>query len=383
MRITNEGSSYVHNFTLTREVATATRHVATFCGFEPASEVDAGGVIGRIYNATASGARQLHDYNSNAARCRLRRVAQFPCECPSSRSATAARSCRTLSLARNVALDPEAIGRTYALARSLRDLTDLDFITRRSVADGRLSEYRTIVLAESPVLEPKTALVLEAWVRAGGTLIATTSTSKILGGRLYDNGPWRTRLFTAGDSPADPVRPTLAGPSPSHWVLKVGGQNDQSWITGAWNGPEVGHEWREIPGATMRWTGARCVVLIPMQPGFGSTVRLSLSAPTPALGRDGIRVPPGLTNSDSDHPPGPARCRLPASSAASASGIGGPARVHRRTVGGHRRSKSAIGMSESWASRSGKSRSTATVLNTTRRPRRCSATRPSPPPSSR
>ncbi len=65
VRITNEGSDYAANFTLTREVATATRLYHTFCGFEPASAVNAGGVVARIYNATASGARQLHEYAPN------------------------------------------------------------------------------------------------------------------------------------------------------------------------------------------------------------------------------------------------------------------------------------------------------------------------------
>ncbi len=65
IRITNEGSDYANNFTLTREVATATRAYGTFCGFEPASGVDATGNVARIHNAAASGARQLHVYTDN------------------------------------------------------------------------------------------------------------------------------------------------------------------------------------------------------------------------------------------------------------------------------------------------------------------------------
>jgi len=187
-----------HNlFTLTREVATATRHVGTFCGFEPASDVGAGGVIGRIYNATASGARQLHDYTPNT-------LGDDPAALRNFRANVALLVPRrpridvALYLSRETwALDPAAIDRSYAVARALRDVTDLDFITRRSVVDGRLSAYRTIVLAESPVLEPKAALALEVWVRGGGTLIATTRAGDVLGGRPHDRRHGRS-LGAAG-----------------------------------------------------------------------------------------------------------------------------------------------------------------------------------------
>ncbi len=304
VRITNEGSSYVHNFTITREVATATRHLGTFCGFEPASAVDAGGVIGRIYNATASGARQLHDYTPNTLGDDSAALRSFRANA----ALLVPRRPRidvALYLSRETwALDPGAIDRSYALARTLRDVTDLDFITRRSVLDGRLSAYRTIVLAESPVLESKSAEALEAWVRGGGMLIATTRAGDVLGGRLYDNSAWRTRMFAAGESPLEPVRPTLAGAAPAHWILKVGSETDQGWLTGAWNGREVGHEWRDIQGATMRWSGARCGVLIPVRPGVGHTVRLSLSAPAAALGRNGIGVRLDARTSDPITRPG-------------------------------------------------------------------------------
>ena len=290
VRITNEGSSYIHNFTLTREVATATRHVGTFCGFEPASAVDAAGVVGRIYNATASGARQLHDYNTNmpgddpAAMRNFR--ANIPLLIPRRPRIDVA-----LYLSRETwALDPGAIDRTYALARVVRDAADLDFVTRRSAIDGRLSAYRTLVLADSPVLEPEVAGSLEAWVREGGTLIAATRPREALGGRLYDNTAWRTRMFTSAEPTIEPARLTLAGAAPSHWVFKLGSEGDQRWLTGEWNGREAGHDWGEIPGATMRWSSARCGVLLPLQPGVAHTVRLSLSVPALAGARGGIRV---------------------------------------------------------------------------------------------
>lgn len=290
VRITNEGSSYLHNFTLTREVATATRHAGTFCGIEPASAVNAPGIVGRIYNATASGARQLHDYTPNT-------LGDDPASLKNFRANAGLLVPRkprvdvALYLSRETwALDPGAIDRTYALARSLRDVVDIDFVTRVSTAGGHLSGYRTLVLTESEVLEPRSAETIESWVRGGGTLIATSRPGAEIGGRLYDLSAWRSRLFATGQTPAEPVRPALAGPAPSRWVLNVGGEGDQPWLTGDWNGREDGHEWLDIPGSTMRWSAARSGVFVPNAPGAAHTLTLSLSAPPVALGRDGIEV---------------------------------------------------------------------------------------------
>ncbi len=293
VRITNEGSSYTHNFSLTREVATATRHYGTFCGFEPAAAVDANGVIGRIYNATASGARQLHDYTPNTL----------------GRDAAALRNLRTYAsllvprrprvdaacyLSRETwALDPQAIGPTYQLARVLRDAVDVDFVTRRSAIDGHLRQYRVLVLAESPVLELGAAEAIEAWVRSGGTLIAATRPGETLGGRLYDHAAWRGRLFSldaAASPPGELLKVVLDGDAPARWMLNVGSESDQAWLFGSWNGRERGHDWRERAGATMRWSGARCGVLLPVRPGADHTLRLHVSVPTFAIGSSGISV---------------------------------------------------------------------------------------------
>ena len=290
VRITNEGSDYAHNFSITREVATATRHYGTFCGFEPASAVDAGGVIARIYNATASGARQLHDYTPNT-------LGQGAPALQSFRSHAAflvprrPRLEAAQYLARETwALDPQAIGRTYTLSRVLRDVADLDFVTRRSASDGHLRQYRVLVLSESAVLEPQAAEAIEAWVRDGGTLIAATQPGETLGGRLHDQAAWRERLLSAATPAGELGRPALAGKAPAHWLLHVGSEADQAWLEGDWHGREPGYEWRDVPGAGMRWSGERPVVLLPVQPGVDHQLRLGLSVPGFALGPSGVSV---------------------------------------------------------------------------------------------
>jgi hypothetical protein len=201
VRITNEGSDYTHNFQLTREVATATRLYRTYCGFEPASGVTATGNIARIYNATASGARQLHCYNNNvlghdadeavtAFRTNLVWLA------PRQPLVNAA-----IYLPRESwAVDERVLDGCYILARQLRDVTDLDFVTRQSIADGALKSCRLLVLSDAPVLEPAAAAQIEEWVNAGGTLVAATRKKTPLATRLYDNSVWRERLFVGVNS---------------------------------------------------------------------------------------------------------------------------------------------------------------------------------------
>jgi hypothetical protein len=290
VRITNEGSDYTHNWSMTREVATATRHYGTFCGFEPASGVDAKGVVARVYNATASGARQLHDYTPNTLGQGAAAMQNFRSNAvhliPRQPRVAAA-----LYLAREAwALDPGTIAPAYTLARTLRDATDIDFVTRRTAMDGHLRDYRAVVLAEAPVLEPAAAAALESWVRAGGTLIAVTRPGEVLGGRLHDNSAWRARLLTTNVAAGELLQPTLVGAVPSHWSLAIGSNSDQAWLSGDWFARERGQEWKEVPGATMRWSGGRPGVWLPVTPGAAHTLRVSLSVPGLALGTAGIRV---------------------------------------------------------------------------------------------
>jgi hypothetical protein len=290
VRITNEGSDYAHNFSVTREVATATRHYGTFCGFEPASQVDAKGVVARIYNAAASGARQLHDYIPNTLGGGVDALGNFRTNAvwltPRSPRVPVA-----LYLSRETwALEPEAVGRALSLSRTLRDAADLDFVTRRSLADGHLRGYQVLVIAACSVLEPGSAEAIEKWVRKGGTLIAATRPGETLGGRLYDQSAWRERLFAVAAPTGALLRTLIEGEVPARWTLEVGSSEDEGWLVGDWNLREKGREWAERAKATMRWSGARPGVLLPVTPGADHTLRLSVSVPGLALGPSGIGV---------------------------------------------------------------------------------------------
>jgi len=291
VRITNEGSSYARNFALTREVATATRHAGTFCGFEPASKVNAGGVVARIYNATASGARQLHDYIPNTLGYGVESLANFRTNAVWLTPRNPLVKVALYQSRETWALEPDAVERAVERASGLRDAADLDLITRHSLNDGCLSEYAVLLLPESPVLEPDSAKAMEKWVRRGGILIAATRPDESLGGRLYDDAEWLGRMFAEAAPTGVLLRTVLDGEAPLHWALQIGSDEDEGWLTGDWNTHELGREWwHEFPGATMRWSGARPGVRMPVHPGVDHTLRLSISVPRVSLGAQGIAV---------------------------------------------------------------------------------------------
>ena len=291
VRITNESSNYGRNFALTREVATATRHFGTFCGFEPASKVDAAGVVARIYNATASGARQLHDYTPNTLGRGVESLANFRKNAEWLKPRKPVVRVAVYQSRETWELEPDAVERAVDRVAQLRDAADLDLVTRYSLDNGCLSEYDALLLPESPVLDPKSAKAIEKWVKKGGTLIAATRPGNTLGGRLYDNAEWRSRMFAEAVPAGALYRTVLDGEAPAHWTLQVGSDEDEEWLTGDWNNREKAREWRnEFPAATMRWTGARPGVRLPVRPGTDHTLRLSLSVPGLALGAKGIAV---------------------------------------------------------------------------------------------
>lgn len=289
IRITNEASDFAANFTVTREVATATAQYGTFAGFEPAGRVDANGVVARIYNAAVSGARQLHYYHPNILQSG-RALAGFRTNAP-----LLVPHVRRTDVAFYVSretweLDDTTVSPMYAHARLLRDLTDFDMVTRRSVADGVLKLHRALVLTESDVLDAGAAGAIERWVRRGGVLIATTRPGRPVGGRLDDRSVWRDRLLAPADSAMDVLRRETAEPVPEAWTLELGTPEDGEWILGDWSHRERGLEWPDIPGARKRWSGARPRIRLPAKHGAGYTLRLDVCLSEHSIGPTGNTV---------------------------------------------------------------------------------------------
>jgi len=168
VRITNEASHYPSNFMITRWVASAGKHYGAYFSFEPAGPEDINGIPVRIYNATASGANQLHDYIPNIINSGDTMEAQqkhfqylFHVEKP------------IVPVALwypNVALTVQWGGFLEKAAR-LRDFVDHDYIDESMLRTGALKHSRILVIAHGSIMEPADAKRIAAWIESGGRVI--------------------------------------------------------------------------------------------------------------------------------------------------------------------------------------------------------------------
>ena len=204
IRITNEGNDYLKNFTITREVATATHFYGTACGFEPAGPMDAPGITACIYNAISSGAKELFFYDANVLGSEAN-MKSFRASAPMIRLHHPAVDVALYLSRETWAMAENNFNASLNTSAALRPLVDHDFVTSRTVDDGILKNYRALVLADSPVLDPRAAAVIEQWVESGGILI-TVGNVNAIGNRLHDNASWRSRLLAPAAGAGKAVR---------------------------------------------------------------------------------------------------------------------------------------------------------------------------------
>ncbi|MCX7045337.1 MAG: family 14 glycosylhydrolase [Candidatus Sumerlaeota bacterium] len=215
VRITNEGSDYARNFMMTRWVASAGRQYGAYFSFEPAGPVNPGGVVARVYNATASGARGLHYYYDNIfwSEESWRKFEQwggwFEQRSP---------------IAEIAVYYPETSvtlsgGDFLGKAQPLRDRFDFDFKSDGQIQDGGLKSAKALILISGAVSEGKVWRAITSWVQAGGLLI-------------YAEGMGRLRTVE-GDE-----RVNEALFSPTAWLGKG--------RVKAFKGASLGNEYREF-----------------------------------------------------------------------------------------------------------------------------------------
>jgi hypothetical protein len=195
VRITNEASDYSKNFMVTRWVAAAGKHYNAYYGFEPAGAEDEKGIVARIYNATASGANQLHDYATNVTQSKPRMDAQrahmqylFQVKKPVVPVALWYPNVY-LTLHWSEFLHP---------ASDLRDYTDFDYVDETMLRTGALDRYKVLVIIAGPIMETSDAKLIADWTRKGGRVIVmdvdhfesvegTTEPDKLIFGWCDDN----------------------------------------------------------------------------------------------------------------------------------------------------------------------------------------------------
>ena len=176
VRITNEGSSYINNFSLTRWVSSAGKLYGAYYGFEPAGAVSPQAVAARCYNATASGAKQLHAYFGNI----------FGPQQAEANWIKAAPFLRRRSPKVEVALfypqtDIQLRGQNFLrYARQLRDFFDFDYLSEGMIRDGGLNHYKVLILAGGHTAEITTLRLIRSWcLWEGGIVIASGSSAPI------------------------------------------------------------------------------------------------------------------------------------------------------------------------------------------------------------
>lgn len=180
VRITNEGSSYKDNFSLTRWVASSGKHYGAYYGFEPAGAEDEKGIVARIYNATASGANQLHDYAGNVTSTKERTNAQqkhleylFHVANPIVPVALWYPNVSlTLQWEATESTDAVSLNSAYInKAAKFRDYTDFDYIDESMLRTGALDRNRILVIIKGQIMEASDAKLITKWVKKGGQLI--------------------------------------------------------------------------------------------------------------------------------------------------------------------------------------------------------------------
>ncbi len=177
VRITNEGSDYLFNFIITRLVASASKHYGAFFGFEPASAVDENGILARVYNAAASGARQLHEYvhnfyqNGQLKQETVRRFEANQSHLDGSGGTPHVEVAVLLPLSDFTCQEVGFTPRLIAGARWLRDITDFDFVDENLIVDGALRHYRYLIVLDGSMIDADALKAIEMWVRQGGVFV--------------------------------------------------------------------------------------------------------------------------------------------------------------------------------------------------------------------
>ncbi|MBQ9359054.1 MAG: hypothetical protein IJT95_05880, partial [Abditibacteriota bacterium] len=167
VRITNEASDYRDNLVVTRWVASSAKFYGALFGFEPAGSEDFYGIPARIYNATASGANQLHDYNTNVT---------------GSEKTVEQQKKHFKYLFHTKPVVPVALwypdaqmvmkwGDFLRKAGELRDYFDFDFVDDTMILRGALARNKILVVTYGYVMETAVAKKLAEWAKQGGRII--------------------------------------------------------------------------------------------------------------------------------------------------------------------------------------------------------------------
>lgn len=180
LRVTNEASSYPHNFRLTRLAASACRFYGAYFGLEPAAAVTPAGMAARLFNAISSGARQFFFYYTGDL---IPRAGDPPVI---GEAGECFRRARPLLNVEAPLVDVALLYPTSGhAAHGLGDFTrqavffrrafDYDLVDEAMIADGALARYPLLIIAGTRVLPGATLDAISHWVEQGGLLFVFDS----------------------------------------------------------------------------------------------------------------------------------------------------------------------------------------------------------------
>ena len=170
VRITNEASNYGANFVVTNWVATASNYYGGYFSFEPAGQVTERGVVCRVYNAAATGAKSLHYYSDNILG-NEERATNFADNVHLLREGGVRRDVGLLYPDTPMVLDTYRMGQMHGSFGLMRDYTDYAYACDMTIADGILDSLRALVITMDGYYKTATLKAIRAFVENGGLLV--------------------------------------------------------------------------------------------------------------------------------------------------------------------------------------------------------------------
>lgn len=272
VRITNEASHYLTNFSITRQAASACRYYGAHLGTECAGGVDSAAIAARAYNCVASGADEFFTYDPE----------------PTGERAALYAAVRPLLTKHEPVVDVGVflsrtswdlgqLGQFIPDAQTLRHIADLAYVDEQLIADGALRHLRVLFWTAGPIIEAQTAAALMQWVQAGGILVVSdlAQMETVEGDRSVGQALLPPAAFASAEGP-------------QRHRLDIGGDGDRV-LQGPWHGPERGMGFA-APDDSFRWSTAGSEMLVPVPQAEVVTIVVHLAATGPRAGEQTILV---------------------------------------------------------------------------------------------
>ena len=194
VRITNEASHYTANFNVTNWVSSAGNFYGGYFSFEPAGQVTERGVVCRVYNAAATGAKSLHYYSSNILG-NEERATNFASNVHFLREGGIRRRIGVLYPDTPMVLNTARYGEMNAAFALLRDYTDYTYVCDLTVSDGILDTIDALIIPVDGYYKSATLEKIKAFADRGG-MIAGVGLEELKG--LDDDADYMKILFGEG-----------------------------------------------------------------------------------------------------------------------------------------------------------------------------------------